>query len=196
MITSAAGRRAYADESFHEAATGGFYVLAAVVFEWETHELVRQAMLDLRGRRDIGKLRWREMSSQQQEHAAKTVASFQGFHVVTVGSPVPAKRQERARVACLTQSVFELYSYGITELHMESRTTVLNKRDVATVRGARFHLPKGAAFRVEHVPGRHEPLLWAADMVAGAVRAHREGTEDCRRLLNGCVYEVNVVADC
>lgn len=194
MVTS--GRRAFADESFLESVTGGFYVLAAVVFETDTHEAVREAMRGLRGKRDTRKLHWNEMDHQQQHNAAKTIAGLDGFHVVSVGSPVPVKRQDRARAACLTQLVYELHSYEVTELFMEGRTTTLNKRDVETVKGARFSLPKGTNFRVDHMPGKNEALFWAADIVAGAVRAHHEGTENYRRLLEGCLYEISVITDC
>ncbi len=64
-----------------------------------------------------------------------------------------------------------------------------HERDVATVRGARFSLPKGSRFHVEHVPGRQEPKLWSADLVAGAVRASRQGDATFRRELDHCLYE-------
>lgn len=196
VITSPAGRQAFADESFYEAVTGGFYVLAAAMFEAGTHQAAREAMHQLRGTRRTRKLHWNEMNLQQRRNATKTVADLDGFHIVTIGSPVPAKRQERARAACLTQLVYELHGYEVTELFMEARTPALNQRDIATVRGARFALPRGAVFHLDHVPGKHEALFWAADIVAGAVRAHREGTEGFRQLLEGCVYEVNVHTNC
>lgn len=190
------GRQAYADESFHEAPVGGFYVLAAVVFENETHADVRAAMWQLRGSRHTRKLHWNEMDAAQQHTAAKTVADLRGFHIVTIGAPVPRKRQERARAACLTRLVAELHSYEVTHLFMEGRTKALNARDIDTVRGARFGLPKGTVFHVEHVPGKQDALFWAADIVAGAVRAHREGVANYRRLLDECLYEVELDTDC
>lgn len=196
MSCSSARWLAFADESFLEIEVGGFYVLAAVVFENDTREAVRETMLALRGKRATRKLHWNEMDSSQKRTAAKAVADLGGFHVVTVGAPVPARRQERARVACLTRLVYELCSYGVTELWMEARTAALNARDIATVRGARYSLPKGTAFRVEHVAGREEAVFWAADIVAGAVRAHREGSGEYRAMLTDCVYEIDVITDC
>ncbi|WP_190821081.1 hypothetical protein [Saccharopolyspora pogona] len=77
------------------------------------------------------------MTSQEKHNAAKTVAELEGFHIVVAGSPVPGRRQERARALCLAELVRELHSYGVDRLLMEGRSRTLNERDVATVRGTR-----------------------------------------------------------
>lgn len=187
---------AYADESFREDALLGFYVLAAAVVEPHMCEEVREAMLALRGRRATKKLHWNEMDRLQQQEAAKMVAALRGFHVVTVGAPLPHKRQERARAACLTALIVELSGLGIEDLVMEGRTSALNQRDIRTAVGARFALPKGAHFRLEHRPGADEPIFWAADIVAGAVRAARQDMTTCREILADCVYEIEVSTGC
>lgn len=191
MFNSAA-RVAYTDESFHEADHGGFYVLAAAVFDGGAHETVRAAMQALRGERRSSKLHWNEMDARQQTTAAQAVAALDGFHIVTVGTPVPRTRQDRARAMCLTRLVTELHSYSVTDLVIESRTTQLNERDIKTVRGARFSLPAGTRFHVVHVAGHQEPLLWSADIVAGAVRAHHQGNGTYRHKLKRCLYEVEL----
>lgn len=190
-----AARMAYADESFHEADHGGFYVLAAAVFDEADHEAVRAAMQELRGKRRTSKLHWNEMDARQQTTASQTVAALDGFHIVTVGTPVPRTRQERARAMCLTRLVAELHSYSVTNLVIESRTVQLNDRDIKTVQGARFSLPAGTRFHVEHVAGSQEPLLWSADIVAGAVRAHHQGNGAYRQKLEHCLYEVELDTD-
>lgn len=65
----------------------------------------------------------------------------------------------------------ELHSFDVKLLAMESRTRQLNARDVQVAQGARYQLPKGAQFRINHIKGTEEPLCWAADIVAGALRA-------------------------
>jgi hypothetical protein len=192
-------RQAFADESFHEVDQGGFYVLAAAVFDGEDHDMNRQAMVRLRakqGGRRVNKLHWNEMNAQRRRDAVMRVADLAGFHVVAVGAPVPRRRQERARAMCLTQLVLELHSYQVHTLLMESRTETLDRRDVRTVTGARYLLPKGSRFRVEHLPGAAEPLFWVADIVAGAVRTHREGEPRYRRILEEYVYEIYVDTRC
>ncbi|MGP4019453.1 hypothetical protein [Saccharopolyspora sp. 5N708] len=187
---------AFGDESVLEASAGGFYVLAAVVFDVGVHEVARTALAGLRGKRPKMKLHWNDMDAQQRRSATKAIADLPGFHVVTVGTPVPLKRQERARAACLTRLVVELHDFGVNELCLESRTTALNARDIATARGARFSLPPGARFHVVHLPGKSERLLWAADIVAGAVRTDRMGMSGYRELLNDRIYEVEVPTSC
>ncbi|AWH96418.1 hypothetical protein [Dietzia psychralcaliphila] len=191
-MSNDAARMAYADESFHEAAHGGFYVLAAAVFDESVHDTVRTAMQTLRGKRQTPKLHWNEMDTRQRTTAAAAVAALDGFHIVAIGTPVPRTRQERARAMCLTRLVTELHSFSVSDLVIESRTRQLDARDIATVRGARFLLPKGSRFHVVHVPGKQEPLLWPADLVAGAVRAHRQGDATFRRQLEHCLYEVEL----
>ncbi|MBB3053545.1 hypothetical protein FHS23_004599 [Prauserella isguenensis] len=196
--SSPANRCAFADESFKEAHDGGYYVLAAAMFEPADEDEVREVLQRLRGpRRGGGKLHWNEMNQSQQHRAAKEIGALEGFHVVAVGAPVPYKRQERARAMCLRTLLLELHSYGAERLIMESRSKELNARDVKAVVGARYQLPKGTSFRVEHVPGPNEPLLWAADVVAGAVRASREDeSAPFRAVLEHCVYEISVDTGC
>jgi hypothetical protein len=187
---------AFADESFHEHPDDGFYVLAAAIFDPTVHDDVREAMRDFRGRRRAGKSHWKEMNDEWRRYAVKRVADLDGFHVVTVGSPVPLRRQERARVACLTRLVLELHALGVGDLHMEARESDLNRRDVKTVRNARYCLPEGSHFQIHHQRGLVEPLFWVADIVAGAVRAHRHGDSDWRGLLGDCLHDVEVQTRC
>jgi hypothetical protein len=192
-----ATRRAFADESFRESDAGGFYVVAAAVFEPGGHEVAREVMQELYGRgRRGGKLHWNQMEQAEQRAVVKTVAGLDALHVVAVGGPVPPRRQERARAMCLHRLVVELHGYDVEHLLMEGRTERLNTQDVRTVQGARFTLAKGTRFVIEHMPGPQEPLLWAADVVAGAVRQHREGDPECRAVLEQCLYEVEVATGC
>jgi hypothetical protein len=187
---------AFADESFQEDPVHGFYVLAAAVFPPPIHEEVRHLMLELRGVRKTHKLHWNEMDPRQQEDAAKRLASVDGFHLVAIGTPVPQRRQERARAACLTRLIVELHDLGVGRLLMEARERELNRRDVRTAAGARYALPSSADFRLDHVFAAAEPLLWAADVVAGAVRCHRLGRPAPRDLLDDCLYEITIDTGC
>ncbi|MGB6162662.1 MAG: hypothetical protein WBF75_08850 [Pseudonocardiaceae bacterium] len=166
---------AFADESFQEDPSGGCYVLATAVLEQKSLQPTRELMRRLLGSRRTNKLHWHEMDRLQQKDAAYSVAGIKGFHVVAVGTPVPRRRQERARSACLAALVSELHGRGVEHLLVEARAATLNRRDVTTVQGARFALPQGSNFRVDHLPGPAKPLLWIADIVAGAVRSSRQG---------------------
>ena len=94
-----------------------------------------------------------------------------GYHVVAVGAPVPRRRQDRARARCLERLVVELS-------------------------GARYNLPKGTPFHLAHLPGRAEPLLWVADVVAGAARLSREGDHRAKALLAPRLLEIAVDTGC
>lgn len=193
-------RVAFADESFSEHPTSGFYVLAAVVLEPDKCDDVRETMLELRqrlrGRKAGDKLHWNHLDSRQQQDAVKQVTALPGFHVVTVGSPVPQRRQERARAVCLGRLVIELHRLGVTQLLMEAREQDLNMRDVRTVAGTRHLLPKGSEFRVDHEFGLQDPVLWAADLVAGATRAHQLGDSTYWEMLTGHILKIEVATDC
>ena len=172
---------AYADESFHEAPSGGFYVLQ---------------LRAKQGGRRVDKLHWYEMNRQRRLDAVTRVVDLADFHVVAIGTPVPHRRQEQARAACLCRLVHELHGCEVQTLYMESRSRLLNLRDVRTVTWTRGLLPRGSDFHVRHVLGGTEPLLWVADIVAGAVRAHQEGEPTFRRLLDDHLYEIAVDTNC
>lgn len=193
-------RVAFGDESFSEHATSGFYVLAAVVLAPDRCDDVREAMLELRrrlrGRRAGDKLHWNHLDSRQQQDAVKQVTALPGLYVGTIGSPVPPRRQERARAVCLGRLVVELYRLGVTQLLMEAREQDLNKRDVRTVTGTRYLLPRGSEFRIDHEFGLRDPALWAADLIAGAARAHQLGDSTYWQMLADRVLEIEVVTEC
>lgn len=189
---------AWVDESFIEENTGGLYVVAAAVIEpGAAAAAARVAMTELRGQlQGTGKLHWSQLRDRERLDAARVVAGLGGLHVVVVGSPVALRRQERARAKCLAQLAWELHSYDVERLVAERRTNVLDARDIVTVSRVRQQvLPKGSELRITHERGAVEPLLWIADVVAGAVRMSRLGNPGPRDELADCVYEVDVDAD-
>ena len=187
---------AFADESFQEDPTEGFYVLAAAVLEVQAQQPTRELMRHLLGSRRTTSCTGTRWIGFNFKDAAYRVAGIEGFHVVAVGTPVPRRRQKRARAACLTTLVGELHGFGVQHLLIEARAADLNRRDVATVQGARFALPKGSRFRVDHIPGSVEPLLWVADVVAGVVRASRQGSPIGLELLGERVHVLEVPTSC
>ncbi|KFU78845.1 hypothetical protein SAMN04489729_5345 [Amycolatopsis lurida] len=183
--------QAFADESFKEDDDGGFYVLAAAVLPVERHSELREVMFGIRAER-TGKLHWNVLTDGQKRAVVKQVADFGELHLVAVGTPVPARRQERGRSLCMQRLVTELHALGVGLLVAEGRTVQLDARDVRTVQQCRFSLPRGAVFRIRHVRGADEPLLWISDIVAGAVRARRQGIPDYADQLAECAIEFQV----
>ncbi|OEJ36381.1 hypothetical protein BGK72_39070 [Streptomyces agglomeratus] len=195
---SAGGQKpAWLDESFHENSESGFYILAATIIDPTVTDDVRAAIRALKGRRDTSKSHWTEMDHRQRRHAAQLVAVQSGLHVVAVGTPVPKRRQERARSKSLTALVVELHGFEVDQLYIESREAALNKDDISTVARARQTvLPKGTVFRADHVHGRAEPLLWISDIVAGAVHAQRKGDPQYTAMLGDALLDFEVPTDC
>ncbi|MFI0469093.1 hypothetical protein ACH347_33890 [Saccharopolyspora sp. 5N102] len=186
---------AYGDESFREHLEHGFYVLASAVFEIPTLEDARETLLALRGKRR--KLHWHGMDADEQRRVVKQLADLDGLHVVVIGSPVPLQRQERARAKCLTQLIIELHGLDVDTLVLEARSPDLNQRDVQTAAGVRqTWLPRGAQFRIDHCPGPGQPLLWAADVVAGVCRAAYLGDDEYREMLADRVYDIEIDTNC
>ncbi|MFE4626011.1 hypothetical protein [Streptomyces mirabilis] len=137
------------------------------------------------------------MDHKQRQAAARTVAEQDGLYVVSVGSPVPKRKQERARSKCLSALIAELYGFGVLRVYLEAREKELNARDIRTVASTRQTvLPRGATLRAEHVPGATEPLLWISDIVAGAVRAQRQGDGRYAQLLGHNLLDFDVPTGC
>ncbi|MEV0580919.1 hypothetical protein [Streptomyces sp. NPDC050392] len=137
------------------------------------------------------------MDHRQRRDATQLVAVQSGLHVVAVGTPVPKRRQERARSKSLTALVVELHGFEVNQLYIESREAALNKRDIKTVaRSRQTVLPKGSMFRTDHVHGHSEPLLWISDIVAGAVHAQRKGDLQYIEMLGDALLDFEVPTDC
>ncbi|MFJ8351306.1 hypothetical protein ACIQ9J_34070 [Streptomyces sp. NPDC094153] len=183
---------AWSDESFQEHDDTGFYIIAAAVIPDDARDQVREQMLLLQARHVSTKVHWTKADTAQRDQLARAVAALDGLHIVAVGAPVRPRRQERARAHCLNLLVCELHGFGVEHLFMEARDPVLNARDVATVQQARYALPKDARFRLDHLPGTAEPLLWVADIVAGAVRAEKLGEPRYREILGERVIDFPV----
>ncbi|MER5911915.1 hypothetical protein ABT124_15755 [Streptomyces sp. NPDC001982] len=154
-------------------------------------------MSRFKGSRSTAKLHWNEMDRTERKDAAQLVAGQEGLHIVSVGSPVPRRKQERARAKCLRALILELHAFGVTRLCLEAREKELNARDIHTVATVRqTALPKGTQIRADHTPGATEPLLWISDIVAGAVRAQRQGDSTYTDLLDRTLMDFDVVTDC
>ena len=119
------------------------------------------------------------------EKAARRVAVLDrltGLEVMAFACsyyPVGTRRQEPARATCLTALVGDLKAEGISELVIETRGEVPDRRDRRTLLHAREVGIASGDLSYRHVGKLEEPLLWAADAIAGAVALHLTG-EDSR----------------
>ncbi|MFF8443054.1 hypothetical protein ACF07U_19585 [Streptomyces californicus] len=190
-------KTAWLDESFREHESNGFYIIAGTIIDPAFEADVRLAVQGLKGRRRAAKPHWTEMDRAERKDATHLVAAQKGLHLVSVGAPVPRRRQERARSKCLSAIVVELHGFGVSRLCLEARQEELNARDIRTIAAVRRTvLPRGTAMRAEHVPGPMEPLLWISDVVAGAVRTQRLGDSSYADLLGEQLIDFDVATDC
>lgn len=158
---------AWGDESIRFALDRPSYLLGAAVARPSLCGEYRDV---LRGLLTRGvKLHWRDLTAAERDRVVDVVAELDLLHVVVVGAPVAAKRQERARALCLEHLAWELQDDGVDGLTLEARTSSLMRRDMKTIDSLRGKqaLPRG--LRVEHQLPSEEPMLWIADQVLGAL---------------------------
>ncbi len=170
-------RTAYGDESQPDRRVApGEYVLAfALVGDAaaeETRELVRG--LKLPGQR---KLHWHSEDERRRRDLTKFVADLDTAHLVAVRTHA-TEHSERRRRMCLKRLLPELEQRGVTAVALEAREKRQNADDVALIQALRAGRELRATLRMQHPRGPGEPLLWIADIVAGAVTAHRQGQSE------------------
>lgn len=168
---------AWVDESTRRRASGtSIYVLAAVVCGIEQADEARRAVRALR-LPGLRFLHWHEEDRDRRLQIATVISGLDTLHTVVVGAPVDAARPERARSLCLVRLTTELASFGVKHTLFEGRTALQNRRDVATIAELRSRRAISDTFSVDFAGKSDDPMLWIADIVAGAVGASLTGTD-------------------
>lgn len=186
-------RRAWIDESGSDHARDpGTYILAAVILATTDEEHARTAMKKMRlpGQ---NKVHWRDESTSRRRKIAAAVATLPAHSIVVVrSSPLPSNA-ERARRKCFEQLIWQLTMQGVSEAVFESRGTSDDKRDSAMLDNMRRTRSLPRAIRIDHVPGRREPILWIPDAVCGSIVESRCGERDNFNAIASTtrLYEIN-----
>ncbi len=103
-----------------------------------------------------------------------------------------------------TEGVYVLAA-AVLEVRAQQPAGELMRRLLGSWRTTKLHWhemdrlqQKDAAhrFRVDHIPGSAEPLLWVADVVADVVRASRQGSPVQLELLGERVHMLEVPTGC
>jgi hypothetical protein len=162
------GLRAYIDESLRVA--DGLYVMAAVIIGLEQEEPWRAALRDLLYRRQR-RLHWRDENELRRASLISAVTEMRPSGVVVIGAGMEPGRQERARRKCAERLLWEVTRRGVHAVVFERRHDELDARDrvMASALIRRRVLPAG--LRASWTAAINEPLLWLADIVAGAAAA-------------------------
>lgn len=167
---------AFVDESIRT--TEGVYVLAAAILEEPGCEDARDRVAGL-SQRGLP-FHWRLELGPRRLAAVELVTGLASLHVVVIGAPVNPRRQERARRQCMEALLFHLQAAGVSRVWLETRNPAADRRDIEAVRAARARQIVQYGLLVDHARPSEEPLLWLADIVAGAVSA-AEGGEPAYR---------------
>jgi hypothetical protein len=165
-------RTAYVDESLQISA--GLYILAAVIVADQEADHHRAALRDLLYRRQV-RLHWRDESRRRRRHIVAAVCGLQHTGVVVIAAGMTPNRQERARRKCIDRLLTELVSRGIGSVIFERRHRELDARDRAMVAALRRQRALPTTFAADWQSPANEPLLWLADIAAGAAALAENG---------------------
>jgi hypothetical protein len=175
---SAFSLSAWVDESVVVGPIGepGTYTMAAVVTDDARCQDLRRELADLSIKPGV-RLHWVGESVKRRDLIAEAIARMDIAAILTVGSPMERSRQERARRCCLERLLYELDRFGVSEVWLESRRAVQDRRDLHLVDSARRKRLISQELTVQFARPAGEPLLWLPDAVAGAMSASVLGEE-------------------
>ncbi|WP_372491874.1 hypothetical protein [Nocardiopsis dassonvillei] len=162
------------------------YLLAAAVFEDHVCDDARAIRRDLKLKEDR-KLHWHKESHPRRRNIVSRISDLEVIHMVIVRNGRPGERSERRRRKCLEKLFCELESADVAKAVLEARERKQNLSDVQMLQSMRSRRLLRTDFRIEHLPGPAEELLWVADAVAGAVTAKRCGNSEFLDVLGSCL---------
>jgi hypothetical protein len=169
MSDSSESLCAFVDESFRLGGEG-LYLLAAVTVPEAGRDAARAAMQDLLLPRQK-RIHWRDERADRRRRLVEQVTALGSVHLVVVVRGVSPHAQERARRRCLARLLWELDRRSVREVTFEARQPRLNASDLVVVRGLRLAGQVSSQLRLAFERPSVEPLLWVADVVAGAASA-------------------------
>lgn len=157
---------AYGDESVRMVGSPPFYMLGASLIEADSVSELERVFASMPA--SARKLHWREMSRDKQRESLRALSSIERADIVVIASPLPGRKQERARRKCLEALLPTLEQRGIERLVLESRRPGSDKLDLDYASYARgSHLIN--SIRIDHEYGADQPKLWVADQILGAM---------------------------
>jgi hypothetical protein len=181
------GLSAYVDESLRVG--DSLYVLAAVLVADRQAEERRAGLRGLLASRQL-RLHWREESAIRREQLAKAAADLCQSGVIVCGTGMTAGGQARARAKCLQRLLWEPSARGVDRVVLETAGPHTDRADLRIIDALRVQNAVRAVLRVEHGDPLTEPLLWLADIAAGAAAMAETGTPRFLELLgDGLVIE-------
>lgn len=162
---------AYVDESLRQSG-GGLYLVAAVVIAGEENHLeqLRHEVDHVKLAREAS-FHWRNEADPQRFAMLAWIAGAKLPVRAYVHRPTLPRHQARARAQCLKALLWDAKELGVKELVLESRQPHNDQKDRQSIVWAQKAGVAAAELRYGFARPREEPLLWAADAMAGAVSA-------------------------
>ncbi|MDR1294711.1 MAG: hypothetical protein LBK59_07115 [Bifidobacteriaceae bacterium] len=187
-------RAAWLDESIHVSAAVPMYVLAAVIADPDACQPIRDALRRL-ARNPRRRIHWRDEEAADRMKAVNVIAAANVDQIVVVGTPLDPRKQERARRKCMERITYHFTAETVLEtVWVESRTESLNQADRAMFAALRGSRVLGGTLRYEFALPSLDPMLWAADVAAGAVAASYRDEPAYREVLTPRlrVYDLSI----
>ena len=167
----------FVDESLRQAPKG-LYLLAAAVFLPTAADSVRDEMRHLIPRGQ-GRFHWhRENEDLRMRMLAYLAGAAMEPARFYVARPIKnsGKAGDRARAKCLERLLWDVRDIETpVTLVIESRQRHNDHKDAKTIANARWKWSPSNRPGYRHCRPETEPLLWAADALAGAASAHLAG---------------------
>lgn len=152
----------------------GTYILGAVILEKQYVDEVRDiaAALIRKGQR---KRPWNDEGLASNRGIIDVICNMPIESYVVVRAECVSDKIERRRRKYFETFAPNLAAMGCTNLTLESRGRVADKKDMALLKVMRAREQIDASPRLDHAAGPADPILWLADAVCGAIVAARSG---------------------
>jgi len=167
-------KTAHIDESLR--VRHGLYLLAAVIVADADAHSHRQALTALLLRHQA-RLHWRDEGSMRREQLTDAICELRYTGIIVIATGMTSARQERARRKCIERLVIELARRGIANAVFERRHDELDAGDRTLITALRRQHSIPPSFRATWNPAVSEPLLWLADIAAGAASLAETGDD-------------------
>lgn len=188
---------AWSDESFQERDSAGFYIIAAAVIEPAVIDKAREAMLQRRGRMaddqvpldGDGRPRASTCGRRSRDSWRPT---RRGCRFAGTRTPTGARAEGVPVRACYPTS----WLPGRASLYGGPRAPAQRQGHRHSAARSPLRAAQGDGLSYRSRPRGTEPLLWIADIVAGACRAEQLGRAAYREALGDVVLDFEVSTRC
>jgi hypothetical protein len=166
----------FIDESSMPRGAGHVYVFGMVMVSPPRIEECEDRLLAAVNRKD--RIHYAESSLSRRSQLVELVADLPVL-AVSIGSDGPIRSEERTRRRLLARIFGPGMGLpdGVSAVFLESRGNALDLRDKSLIQQVARH-SEFKVHKVRHIGWRGQPMLWAADVVAGSVTRALAKSED------------------